>query len=99
MDVIVLQRPDQPSLGADAAIVLKVVDEDVLSWQRFQSVVQDVVVPEAEVALTPVEVALSEAHLFGDLCPVASRFQCVDNMVRKVAPPRGKGITPHTGIR
>ena len=98
MDVVVLQRSDQPSLGADAAIVLEVVYEDVLSWQGFQSVVEYVIVPEAQVALTPVKVAFSEAHFFRDLGPIAPCFQCVDNMVRKVAPPRGEGISLDTDI-
>ena len=59
MNIVILEGSDQARLRADAPIVLKVVDKDGLTGHGLKSVVQRVVVPETQIELPPVKVALS----------------------------------------
>ncbi len=74
LNVVLLQRSDQPSFGTNTSIVFKVIDKDRLGGVCFKTGIQYVIVLIVEIELAPVEICLLKSHFFSDLRPISSGF-------------------------
>ena len=75
------------------------ITEDWLARVIHKTIIKCVVVPEVQICLAPVEIALSEGHLLRDLKPIAARLQRIYDMIGVVSAPRRKSIWLRSSAR